>query len=81
MFLLADAPALPLHEAGKYVAGAYVVFVVLILVYVAIMAAKLQRIERELTELAGFAEQRATRDRADADRETEAESHSEAARV
>jgi hypothetical protein len=57
--LLAEAPALPLHEAGKYVAGAYVVFVVLILVYVAIMAAKLQRIERELTELAGFAEQRA----------------------
>jgi hypothetical protein len=55
---LASAPALPLHEAGKYVAGAYVVFVVLILVYVAIMAAKLQRIERELTELARFAEQR-----------------------
>jgi hypothetical protein len=62
MLFLAEAPALPLHEAGKYVAGAYVVFVVLILVYVAIMAAKLQRIERELTELAGFAEQRATRD-------------------
>ena len=53
------APALPLDEAGKYVAGAYVVFVVLILIYVAIMAAKLQRIERELTELASFAEQRA----------------------
>ena len=52
-------PALPLDEAGKYVAGAYVVFLVLILVYVAIMAAKLQRIERELGELASFAEQRA----------------------
>jgi hypothetical protein len=52
-------PALPLDEAGKYVAGAYVVFVVLITVYVAIMAAKLQRIERELRELAGFAESRA----------------------
>jgi CcmD family protein len=52
------APALPLDEAGKYVAAAYIVFVVLILVYVAIMAAKLQRIERELRELAGFAEQR-----------------------
>jgi hypothetical protein len=51
-------PALPLDEAGKYVAGAYVVFLVLILIYVAIMAAKLQRIERELRELAGFAEQR-----------------------
>ena len=52
------APALPLDEAGKYVAGAYIVFLVLIVVYVAIMAAKLQRIERELRELAGFAEQR-----------------------
>jgi hypothetical protein len=51
-------PALPLDEAGKYVAGAYVVFLVLIVVYVAIMAAKLQRIERELRELAGFAEAR-----------------------
>jgi hypothetical protein len=51
-------PALPLDEAGKYVAGAYVVFVVLILIYVSIMAAKLARIERELRELAGFAEQR-----------------------
>jgi hypothetical protein len=51
-------PALPLDEAGKYVAGAYVVFMILIVVYVAIMAAKLQRIESELRELAGFAEQR-----------------------
>ncbi|HKA66352.1 MAG TPA: hypothetical protein VKG03_00445 [Solirubrobacterales bacterium] len=50
-------PALPLDEAGKYVAGAYVVFLVLIVVYVAIMAAKLQRIEKELRELASFAEQ------------------------
>jgi hypothetical protein len=63
MTLLAAAPALPLHEAGKYVAGAYVVFVVLILVYVAIMAAKLQRIERDLGELASFAEQRADANR------------------
>jgi hypothetical protein len=45
------APALPLHSAGKYVAGAYIVFVVLILVYVAIMAVRLQRTERELVEL------------------------------
>ena len=56
--LLASAPALPLGEGGKYVAGAYIVFVLLLVVYVAIMAAKLQRIERELRELAGFAEQR-----------------------
>jgi hypothetical protein len=49
-------PALPLDEAGKYVAAAYVVFVALILVYVAIMAAKLQRVERELGALADLAE-------------------------
>ncbi|HSS05247.1 MAG TPA: hypothetical protein VLK89_08705 [Solirubrobacterales bacterium] len=60
--LFAAAPALPLDEAGKYVAGAYVVFLALIVVYVAIMAAKLQRIERELRELAGFAESRANGD-------------------
>jgi hypothetical protein len=57
--LLASAPALPLDEAGKYVAGAYVVFLVLIVVYVAIMAAKLQRIERGLRDLAAVAEERA----------------------
>jgi hypothetical protein len=51
------APALPLDEAGKYVAGAYVVFLVLLVVYLAIMAVRVQRIERELRELAGFAEQ------------------------
>ena len=51
-------PALPLDEAGKYVAAAYVIFVLLILIYVAIMGAKLARIERELREMAGFAEQR-----------------------
>jgi heme A synthase len=49
--ILALAPALPLHAAGKYVAGAYIVFVVLLLVYVGIMASRLQRTERELTEL------------------------------
>jgi hypothetical protein len=45
-------PALPLDEAGKYVAGAYVVFVALILVYVAIIGAKIARIDREITQLA-----------------------------
>jgi hypothetical protein len=49
--LLAAAPALPLHTAGKYVAGAYVVFLALVLVYVAIMATRLSRTERELVEL------------------------------
>jgi CcmD family protein len=44
-------PALPLDEAGKYVAGAYVVFFTLIMVYVAIIGAKISRIDRELEEL------------------------------
>ncbi len=49
--VFALAPALPLHAAGKYVAGAYIVFLALVLVYVAIMASRLQRTERELSEL------------------------------
>jgi hypothetical protein len=49
--LLAEVPALPLHEAGKYVAGAYVVLLALVLVYVAIMAMRQSRIERDLAEL------------------------------
>ena len=63
--LLAEAPALPLDDAGKYVAGAYVVFLVLLVIYVAIMASKLQRIEKELRELASFAEHRAEGEAAD----------------
>ncbi len=45
-------PALPLDEAGKYVAAAYLVFVALLLIYVAIMASKLSRIEQEVVALA-----------------------------
>ena len=43
-------------ENGGYVGAAYVVFLVLLLVYVAIMAAKLSRIQRELGSLAELAE-------------------------
>ncbi len=50
-------PALPLDEAGKYVAGAYVVFVTLIVVYVAIIGAKIARIEREVEALAELVEE------------------------
>jgi hypothetical protein len=49
--LLGETPALPLHTAGKYVAAAYIVLFVLVLVYVAIMAIRLSRIERQLGEL------------------------------
>jgi len=58
MFLPLGAPALPLDEAGKYVAGAYIVFMVLLVIYVAIMAAKVQRIEKELRDVAAIAEER-----------------------
>jgi hypothetical protein len=44
-------PALPLGDAGPYVAAAYLVFLGLILVYVGIMASKLVRIERQAAEL------------------------------
>ena len=49
-------PALPLDEAGKYVAGAYVVFFTLIVVYVSIIGAKIARIDRELGELIELSE-------------------------
>jgi hypothetical protein len=49
--LVFAAPALPLHTAGPYVAAAYIVFVVVVLVYVGIMAFRLQRTERELVAL------------------------------
>ena len=51
-------PALPLDEAGKYVAAAYLVFLALVLVYVAIMATKLGRISREIEEVADLVERR-----------------------
>jgi hypothetical protein len=75
--LLAATPALPLDEAGKYVAGAFIVFMVLLVVYVAIMAAKLQRIEKELRELASFAESRAKGEEAAPGREGETPSISD----
>jgi hypothetical protein len=62
-------PALPLDEAGKYVAGAYGVFVTLILVYVAIMAARLQRVEKEIESLTELAQDRlGRRDRTSGER-------------
>jgi hypothetical protein len=51
-------PALPLDEAGKYVAAAYLVFLALVLIYVAIMASRLARITRDLEELNELADER-----------------------
>ena len=48
--LAQGSDVLPDDNTG-YVAAAYLVFFALVLVYFAIMAAKLQRLERELVEL------------------------------
>ena len=50
--VLAAAPAVPLNStAGRYVAAAYIVVLLVILIYVAIMATRAQRLERDLDEL------------------------------
>jgi hypothetical protein len=70
MSIFAAAPALPLHTAGKYVAGAYVVFLAVVLIYVAIMAVRAGRTERELAELRRDVEgQRAAREAEERDLE------------
>ena len=51
-------PALPLGDAGPYVAAAYLVFLALVLIYVAIMATKLGRVEQEISELSEIVERR-----------------------
>jgi hypothetical protein len=56
--VIAAAPALPLDDAGPYVAAAYLVFLALILIYVAIMASKLVRIARELAEVSEIVDRR-----------------------
>ena len=49
--LTAVAPALPLHKAGPYVAAAYIVFVLILVVYLGIMGRRTSRTERELNVL------------------------------
>ena len=39
------------HEAGRYVAAAYVVFIALIAVYVAIIVTRLARVSRRIDDL------------------------------
>ena len=45
-------------SGGDYVAAAYVVFLAILLIYLAIMASKVSRIERELGTLEDIAEHR-----------------------
>ena len=52
------AVAVPLDDNGGYVFAAYAVFLVLVLIYVGIIAAKISRTERALSELNDLAEKR-----------------------
>jgi hypothetical protein len=45
------ATALPEHSNDGYVAAAYIVFFAIVLIYVAIMAVRLGRVERRVREL------------------------------
>ena len=56
MILAQTTPALP--DNTGYVAAAYLIFFALVLIYVVIMASKLARFERELTELNDLADRR-----------------------
>lgn len=60
---------MPLSQAVEYVAAAYIVVFLLVLIYVSIMASRLRRVERDLSELLTAAEARtsAPADAADAD--------------
>jgi len=49
VILAQTTPALP--DNTGYVAAAYLIFFAIVLIYVVIMASKLSRFERELTEL------------------------------
>ena len=60
-------PALP--DNTGYVAAAYIVFFALILIYVVIMATKLSRFEREITELNELADRRRAEQQAETDPE------------
>jgi hypothetical protein len=59
VILAQTTPALP--DNTGYVAAAYLVFFALVLIYVVIMASKLSRYERELTELNEIIDQRGRR--------------------
>ena len=51
-----------LPDNGGYVAAAYLVFFALVLIYVVIMATKLSRLEKDLTELNELAENKPARE-------------------
>ena len=56
--MLTLAVEVPWDDNGGYVFAAYTVFVVLVLIYVAIIGRKIARTEREVTELNDIVEKR-----------------------
>jgi hypothetical protein len=56
--LLAAAPAVPYDKAGRFVAAGFIVLFATLLIYVLIMAGKLQRLERDLADLNAELERR-----------------------
>jgi hypothetical protein len=56
MMTIALATTLPQNTGSGYVAAAYIVFFAILLIYVAIMALRLTRVERRLRELQAPAE-------------------------
>ena len=69
MIALATSPALAPGKAAPYVIAAYVVFLAIVLIYVAIMAKRLRSNERDLADLKREVEQRESLKEAERDRE------------
>jgi type II secretory pathway component PulM len=69
MITLATTPALAPGKAAPYVIAAYIVFLAIVLIYVAIMAKRLRSNERDLAELKREVEQRASVEEERRDRE------------
>jgi hypothetical protein len=49
--MLAITPALPLHTAGKYVAGAYIVLLLLVVIYAGSLAVRVAALGRDVAAL------------------------------
>jgi hypothetical protein len=69
MIALATSPALAPGKAAPYVIAAYVVFLAIVLIYVAIMAKRLRSTERDLANLKHDVEQRESVEEARRERE------------
>jgi len=71
MIVLATSPALAPGKAAPYVIAAYIVFLAIVLIYVAIMAKRLRSTERDLATLKREVEQRDAIDASSEARERE----------